>query len=539
MATVIPAGGTSPYSYNWSNGDTNASATALSSGIYSVTVTDFNGCTATNSVTINEPPKLTSSFSSVNDVSCNGGSNGSASLLVVGGSPAYTYNWSNGSVSNSIAGVAAGIYNVTITDNRGCTAGNSVLITEPTLINLPVTDQVDVSCFGESNGLVTIIANGGVAPYTYLWSNGGSTPTISNLIAGGYSLIVTDFTGCSVNNSVSISQPAPLTININSITSSNCDGWNDGGVDISVSGGTSPYTYQWREISTDSVYTTEDIASVRGGDYEIIIKDILNCVEIDTIIIPNVNVVPVTVTFPAYICNGALGAVTILADNADSAQYFTYQWSSTYNTGTFLTNDSVFSTSTNFLAGNYTITITDNATSCAAYYNFTINQSATPLVVTSIVVHNNCFGNLNGSIRLYVNGGDPLPTNQVTWTGPNGYTSTAFIIGGLASGDYTYTVTDDGSCSFSNTIRILPLTPVQGYTTKTDISCFGNTNGSISAIYSGGTGTLSYLWSNGDTTAQINNLISRNILSDSFRQSWMYENRFGRYSSTCLLWLPY
>lgn len=506
LATAVPTGGNSPYSYNWSNGDHNATATALSSGIYSVTVTDFNGCTYIDSISITQPTQVTSVISSTVDVTCHGGSNGSANISAAGGIPAYTYSWSNGSSGNLIAGVTAGLYNVTITDANGCTTGNSVVITEPTPINLPLTNQTDVSCYGGNNGSVTIIANGGIAPYTYLWSNSDITPTINNLAAGTYSLVVTDSTGCTANASVTVSQPAPLIINIDQVIPSDCDGHDNGGVQISIPGGVAPYNYYWREINFDSIYTTQDISNVRGGDYEIMVTDILGCIGMDTIIIPNNSFVPVTINYQEYICNGALGSVSILADSADSLQYYTYNWNSTYNNGYFITNDSVYSTSTSFLAGNYMIYVTELSTGCVNYFNFTINQSATPMVVTSTVTHNTCYGNHGGSIRLYVNGGDPMPGYHCSWTGPYGFTSTSFVIGGLLSGDYNYTVTDDSSCSQSGTIRILPQLPLQGYVTKSDVSCYGGTNGIASAYYSGGQGTIHYLWSNASITPQIDNL---------------------------------
>ena len=507
-ATVSPSGGTGPYTYNWSNGSNNATANGLTSGTYLVTVTDSKGCTANNTAIIIQPPQLISTIFGIVNVSCNGGSNGSATISAAGGTPGYTFNWSNGSTNPTIFGLSAGNYNVTVTDNIGCTIGNSVVISQPALLNLVVVDQQNVSCFGGNNGSVTVDANGGMAPYSYLWSNGGTTNTINNLTTGIYSLTVIDNALCTNTIMVNIAQPAPLIINTVLVNPSDCDGHNNGEAQISISGGVSPYAYLWREINFDSIYTTQNIDSVRGGDYLITVTDMNNCIAFDTIIIPNMTAVAVTVTYPPYICNGAQGSVSILADNADSAQYYTYQWNSTYNSGIFVTNDSVFSTGTSFLAGNYTITITENATGCAEYFNFTIDQSATPLVVSSTVMHNQCFGNNNGSIRLYVNGGDPLPTNQVVWTGPYGFTSTSFIISALVSGDYHYTVTDDGACSVQGTIRILPLTPLQGYTSKNDVSCFGGSNGSILAYYSGGSGTIKYLWSNGDTIPQLMNLVA-------------------------------
>jgi len=372
-----------------------------------------------------------------------------------------------------------------------------------------ITILEDIKCNGDTTGaIIANPVNWGTPPYTYLWNNGETSQALHNLGAGNYSVTITDSDIVSPDSvfSILLNEPAAIIITTDAVILSDCDGHNNGGAQISVSGGIVPYVYYWREINFDSVYITQDISNVRGGDYEITITDTWGCKSIDTITIPNNTVVPVTINYQAYICNGALSTVSILADSADSLQYFHYYWSSTYNTGDFITNDSVFSTSTSFLAGNYTITVSDSSNGCANYYNFTVDQSATPMVVTATVVHNTCYGGHAGSISLHVNGGDPLPTYQCIWNGPNGFSSTAFAIGGLLPGDYNYTVTDDGSCSQSGSIRIQPIVPLQGHVVKNDVTCFGGTSGAASAVYTGGQGAIHYLWSNTATTPLITGL---------------------------------
>lgn len=504
-ATANPVGGTGVYSYNWSTGAITANIVNRPAGNYSVTVTDANGCTTTNSITITQPATPVQVFSSFTNVSCFGVNDGSAIVVGTGGSGALSYLWSNAAVTSTIVNLTAGPYSVTVTDANGCNVVTNFVIIEPALPVQTLITSTDVTCFGGNNGSATITGTG-IAPISYLWSTGEIALTIMNLTAGNYSVTVTDANSCSAIDNVIINQPAPISI-VPAITSSACDGQNNGAITLVIAGGTPAYTFAWQEVNFDSTYTTQNLLNVRGGTYALMITDANSCVYLDTLIIPNTVTVPVNISPTFYVCNGDQGSVSINALLADSAYYFMYSWSSLYNTGSFTTNDSVFTSSTSFIAGSYTIIVTDVQTDCASYYDFTINQSATPLVVVPIVQHNTCYADAAGSITLQVTGGDPLPAYQCNWTGPNGYTSTAFSIGGLPVGDYTYTVDDDGACSLTGTIRILPLMPLQGYVTSENVLCNGDNNGQVEAFYSGGTGPLSYLWSNGATTPYINNLV--------------------------------
>ena len=207
-ASVIATGGTAPYTYLWSNGETTASITGLTAGTYTVTVTDLNGCTAICSVTVQEPGCNLSASTTGNEtnVSCNGGSNGAIGVTATGNLVPVTYLWSNGETTASITGLTAGTYTVTVTETPTCTAVASYTVTEPTLLDAACT-KTDATTIGGNQGTASTSATGGTAPYTYLWSNGATTASITGLTAGTYSVTVTDANGCTAICSVTIQEP--------------------------------------------------------------------------------------------------------------------------------------------------------------------------------------------------------------------------------------------------------------------------------------------------------------------------------------------
>ena len=181
-ASVVPTGGTATYTYSWSpSGGTAATATGLTAGTYTVTVTDANGCMATRSFTLTEPTAINTAVGSQTNVSCNGGSNGSASVVPSGGTPGYTYSWSpSGGTAATATGLTAGTYTVTVTDANGCMATRSFTITEPTAINTAVGSQTNVSCNGGSNGSASVVPSGGTPGYTYSWAPSRRNSSYSN-----------------------------------------------------------------------------------------------------------------------------------------------------------------------------------------------------------------------------------------------------------------------------------------------------------------------------------------------------------------------
>lgn len=276
--TVTTSNGAANYSYVWSNTSTTSNTSSTSNGIsslaagtYTVTVIDGNGCTATASATITQPTALSATVVVDSNVSCNGLSDGGLTASYSGGAGPYTYSWSNGATTSSIRGLAVGTYSVTVTDANDCTATNNGTITEPTVLSVSAIVDANESCNGLADGAARAQASGGAAPYTYLWSNTATTSSITGLSAGTYNVTVTDDNGCTATQSATITQPSAINVSA-IITDESCSGEGDGAIDITISGGQSPYTYSWSNSAS-----TEDVSGLSGGTYSVTIADNNGC----------------------------------------------------------------------------------------------------------------------------------------------------------------------------------------------------------------------------------------------------------------------
>ncbi|GAB1396649.1 hypothetical protein MASR1M65_14260 [Saprospiraceae bacterium] len=238
---VTVSGGTPGYSYAWSNGSSAEDQNNLAAGSYTVTVTDSKGCTKTASFTINST-NGPSANGTVTNVSCYGGNDGAIALSVSGGTPGYSYNWSNGASSQNISALASGNYSVTVTDANGCTVVKSFTVTQPAQIQI-VAQTVNASC-GLNNGSINITVSGGTPGYSYAWSNGSSAEDQNNLAAGSYTVTVTDSKAVRKRRSFTINSTNGPSAN-GTVTNVSCYGGNDGAIALSVSGGTPGYSYNW------------------------------------------------------------------------------------------------------------------------------------------------------------------------------------------------------------------------------------------------------------------------------------------------------
>ena len=212
-ATVNITGGTPPFNVLWSTGATANTIENLGPGTYSVTVTDVAGCVASEEITIVDPEPMVVTITNIVNPECYGEASGEATATVSGGTPPYSYLWSDGQITASATGLAAGTYQVTITDLGGCTATASVTLTDPPQILIEIVSQTNPACYGGSDGSVTVAASNGTEPYTYEWNHGATGPTADNLSAGEYLVTVTDQNGCQATLNVQIIQPDPIEAN--------------------------------------------------------------------------------------------------------------------------------------------------------------------------------------------------------------------------------------------------------------------------------------------------------------------------------------
>ena len=218
-------------------------------GNYMITVTDVNGCSATlDSLIISSPPAMVLT-TSTSDANC-GNTDGSATVTASNGTPPYNYSWSNGQATQTALGLSAGSYTVTVTDGAGCSESDVISINDMGSPTLSVLTS-DLNCNGDTDGAATVTATGGTPPYSYAWSNGHNTENATGLSAGAYVIIVTDAGGCVATEVVDITEPDPILV-LDNITPASCN-TNDGAIELIVSGGTAPYTYNWSNGETTAI----------------------------------------------------------------------------------------------------------------------------------------------------------------------------------------------------------------------------------------------------------------------------------------------
>ena len=296
--------GTPGYTYSWNSvpPQVGAQATGLPAGNYVVTATDANGCTATENFVIGQPPAIVVNVVT-RPVTCVGAADGSASVQAGGGTPGYTFLWSNGNSGSATGGLTAGTHFVTVTDIHGCQATEPLIVASPAPLTVQLV-STPVSCNGDSDGSLTASPNGGTPGYFYLWNTEPvqTTPTAIQLTAAStYSVRITDGNGCTVSANGSVSEPAPLVLST-SAQSPTCFMGNDGSVTVTVTGGNPPYSYRWN--TTNPNQTTTTAINLPAGIYQVTVHDTKACVDTAWDRLSQPMRVPNPVGFPDTVCSG-------------------------------------------------------------------------------------------------------------------------------------------------------------------------------------------------------------------------------------------
>jgi hypothetical protein len=305
------SGGSPGYTYAWtaSAGGTipsgqasNKNLNGLTAGTYSVTVTDSKGCTATTSQIISESGAITIT-PTITNVSCRGNNSGAIALAIVGGSSPYTYLWNDGNTSQDRTGLAAGTYSVILTDAGGCTKTQGAInVTQPAAILSLSETHTNVLVNGDSTGAIDLTVTGGTSTYTFVWTGVGVavfSEDQTGLAAGAYNVTVTDANSCTATLSVTLTQPALMTLST-TLTNAICPpgaqtNGNTGAIDLSVSGGVPSYTYDWTDIGSPGVFTdSQDRTGIPAGTYTVVVKDTNGATKTTTVTLTNLNPNPAT-----------------------------------------------------------------------------------------------------------------------------------------------------------------------------------------------------------------------------------------------------
>lgn len=483
LITAIPAGGTSPYSFNWSTGATTSTINNLSAGTYSVTITDDNQCQTVNTTVIFEPAAITSSIGIDNEISCFGGNDGALTVSVSGGTPNYSYSWSTGATTASINNLNAGVYTVTITDANGCAQVEGLNLGQPSVLTLTL-ESTDETVFGGNDGTATAIAGGGTPAYTYAWSNGATTPVITNLAPGIYGVTVSDQNDCQISGDVEVlAVDCNLAASSTSVTPS-CLGSSDGSISVTVSGQVGVVTYQW---SHDPNLNGPNAGNLSVGVYSVTITDELNCSSILAIDLPDGDAISIGSELVPVSCSDSCDASIVLTPSGGNGS-FNVLWS-TGETGLIVEN---------LCAGNYSATVTD-ALGCQENINILI-ENPSPLALSSTITDVDCNGASTGGIQITASGG----TSPYSYAWSTGATTPD--ITNLPASIYTLTITDNNGCTLVSDFNVGEPDSLSLSITVTDESANDAADGSIEAAASGGSGAYDFLWSTGDTTALIENL---------------------------------
>ncbi|MCB9360795.1 MAG: choice-of-anchor L domain-containing protein [Flavobacteriales bacterium] len=488
---VTTTGGTSPISYSWNSGSTSEDLTNAVAGNYTLTATDANGCTYNlNESIANTSGTLQIDNAVVTNENCNNAL-GAINLYVSGGTPTYTYIWSNGSTTEDISNLSAGSYNVTVSDVNGCEATNTYSVNNNTG-TLAVTYQGTAENCSNGAGAIDLTVSGGTSPYNFLWSNGATTEDLTGINGGTYSCTITDDIGCSIltGNITINNNPGNLSVTAIS-TNENC-GDASGSINLSTTGGATPYTYVWNpNVSSNSLAT-----NLSAGTYNYTVTDANNCVVVGSKdILNNAGTLSLdNISVTDEMCNDDMGAIDITVTGGTGT--IDYLWSNAATTEDI----------TNLNQGVYSCAISD-ANGCTINTgNINVSNNASTLSIDNVQVTDESCGNNLGAINITITGG----TTPYTFLWSNGAT-TEDISTGLSAGNYTCDVTDAVGCSVQvqATVANTSGSLTTGTNVVTNETCGAN-NGSINLVPQGGSVGYTFVWSNGETTEDVSNLNAGN-----------------------------
>lgn len=457
----------------------------LEAGTYSVTISDINGCEIIEQYEITEPDEivLETGFDFEN---CDPTVGATAFVTVRSGTQGtvdFLWNDSNNSMTDTIRGIAAGTYEVIATDEMGCFANQRVEV----LMNDPLTLDIietPATCAGQNDGQLEAIGLGGSGSYTYVWDDMNNTrgAILTGLSGGNFFVTITDSNGCELVENASLSTPPSISVNIRT-TPGGCDA-DLGTATAVVTGGVGTLTYLWNDPQGQ---ITETAVDLQEGNYTVIVTDQNGCTQTADAMVENNATFSISLFKEDMNCMaGSSGMARVVANGG--VPPYSYLWSNTIQNDTIL----------NLTGGTYDVTVVDD-TGCRQTGSISIDM-ITPINVEIFNTNNNCLGDQTASVWMEVSGGAaPYIYN---WSN----NVSADSISNLQDGFYTVSITDQNGCEEVLTQEVTTLSNLTGTISHTDIICAGRSNGSAELLTVGGVGVINYLWSNNQTTRQINSL---------------------------------
>ena len=491
--------GTLEYSIDGVNYFASGNFTGLTAGDYTMYVRDFNGCILTQDFTVSQPPALYFTTQTKTDITCNGLSDGTITLVAAGGNAPYNYSITGGApfgnASGLFTGLGGGPYTPAVQDANGCiTIGTNITIVEPAPLSIATQSSTDITCFGANDGTINVTGTGGTAPLTYSLLDAGSnviatngTGTFTNLSAGNYTVEINDANSCGpiVAGPYTILEPTQLTFTYTTVDLT-CNGDGNGQINVTASGGTPPYVYSydggvnWEPLNLKN--------GLSGGVYPVVVRDANGCTTSQDVTINEPDPIILTVTSTNISCNGQTdGQINAIASGGVAPYQFRINAGPWQPNGLF----------TGLVANSYLVEVMD-ANGCITATNTDITEPPAITIDNFSSIDPTC--STFGSITVVASGG----TGTLTYTlNPGSISNTNGTFNGLGAGTYTVDVTDANGCgpiSTGNIILNSPSTISIDNVIVTDVTgCYGDNNGSIEIIASGGTPPLQYSIDGGTT----------------------------------------
>ena len=492
FATII--GGTAPLTYAWSD-DASAALNRdnLNAGNYTLQVTDANGCTVSQNEAVYALSAATVEIVAFEDPRCYESADGSVEVYINGGDGTEVISWLRNNLllegldSLAYSNLAAGNYRVVATDSQGCSAFAEVTLENPEAVVGNISVSQDISCNGYADGALSVIAVGGTGALTYQWENGDTTPSIDSLSAGSYSLTITDSQGCSSVDSLDLSQPELLSYTA-TFSNPSCVGNNDGSIEIFVTGGTAPYSYDWNGLGSAS-----SLSDLTPDTYGFSVIDINGCLLTSEIVITEPSAIELIIEVSNVTCFGYEdGSLSALVTGGTAP--YEYSWSGPANS--YETNP------VNIPAGDYDLTVTD-ANGCSISTTATVTQPD-QLNADAMIFDASCLDPLGSAEVTAFGGTEPYEYNWSTAAGV--FISSQSTVQDLGSGDYRFLLTDVNNCSVIVDFSISEVLELNVALTAMNVSCFGNIDGSITTAVSNGLPPYQYTWNTGDSTQNLSGL---------------------------------
>lgn len=489
--SLTVTGGTPGYNFNWTPigpfpGSAASSVNGLIANIYTVTITDFNGCQTVQNYTITEPTALGHTVTTTNAV-CNSSCTGTASQVVTGGTPTYSFSWSSvAATTQSVGALCAGNYTATITDGNGCVSTRTFAITQPAAIAITIT-PTSPKCNAACDGSITTNITGGNPAYVYSWAPAGVGPNPTGLCAGTYTLSITDASLCPGSAVVTLTNPPLLLSNVtftNPLCNANCNG-----VAVSTPVNTvAPVQFTWTTVPPQTAATATGLCS---GTYSVFILDGNGCTDTGAVTLSNPPLLNVNISVLAATCGSANAQASVTPSGGTPS--YTFAWTPAVAGNTNVAN--------NIAAGVYTVSVTDN-NGCNNTISFPVSNSGGATLAAISITSVNCNNQCTGGATITSASGGTSPY-VFSWVAPPS-ASTVNPQTNLCAGTYTAVITDSNNCIYFQGVTIDEPPPLDDNEAITSAFCIGVCSGSIVLTPSGGTTPYaSYAWSSSPSTTNI------------------------------------